>query len=239
MFRHTAHVYDLLYEASGKDYAQESSEIDRLITERMPEARRLLDVACGTGTHLRHLRRRYDVTGVDIDPGMLGEARPQLPGVTLVEADMRTLALGESFDAVVCLFSSVGYLRSTRELADAVAAMARHLDPGGVLIVDGWIRPDEWISGGPTQVTTAVTDEVTVVRMTRSRRHGDRTHLEMHHLVDTADGIEYLIDHHELTLFAPGDYKAAFRTAGLTVDTVESPLPGRDRYVGVRSAINS
>jgi SAM-dependent methyltransferase len=233
MFRHTAHVYDLLYEASGKDYAQESSEIDRLIQRRAPGARRLLDVACGTGGHLRHLRHRYEVTGVDIDPGMLGEARVHLPDVALVHGDMRTFALGESFDAAVCLFSSIGYLRSTGELKDAVAAMARHLNPGGVLIVDGWVRPDEWIDGGSTQLTTAATEQVTVVRMTRSRREGDRTHLEMHHLVDTADGIEYLLDHHELTLFAPGDYDAAFRAAGLTVDTVESPLPGRDRYVGV------
>jgi SAM-dependent methyltransferase len=236
MFRHTAHVYDLIYEASGKDYAQESAEIDRLVTERRPGPRRLLDVACGTGGHLRHLRRRYDVTGVDIDPGLLDEARRHLPGVPLVEADMRTLALGERFDAVVCLFSSVGYLRSTSELRDAVTAMARHLVPGGVLVVDGWIRPDEWIDGAPTEVTTAVGDGVTVVRMTRSHRQGDRTHLEMHHLVDTADGIEHLIDHHELTLFAPAEYDAAFRTAGLTVDTVESPLPGRDRYVGVTAS---
>jgi hypothetical protein len=57
----------------------------------------------------------------------------------------------------------------------------------------------------------------------------------MHHLVATADGIEHLVDHHELTLFAPEDYEAAFRTSQLSVETVESPLPGRDRYVGVKA----
>ena len=129
---------------------------------------------------------RYDTTGVDIDPGMLGEAQRNLPEVTLVEADMRTLSLDRTFDAVVCLFSSIGYLRSPEELDQAVGAMAGHLSPGGVLIIDGWIRPDAWISGGTTQVTVASSDEVEVVRMSRSERQGDKTYLEMHHLVGTA-----------------------------------------------------
>jgi ubiquinone/menaquinone biosynthesis C-methylase UbiE len=108
MFRHTAHIYDLLYEASGKDYARESSDLRHLIGARAPGARSLLDVACGTGEHLRHLRRWYEVTGTDLDVGMLGQARTQVPDVTLLEGDMRTLALGATFDVVVCLFSSIG-----------------------------------------------------------------------------------------------------------------------------------
>jgi SAM-dependent methyltransferase len=234
MFRHTAPVYDLLYEAQGKDYARESADIDALIRAQRPGARSLLDVACGTGGHLVHLRDRYDVTGVDIDTGMLDQARRRLPEVTLVEGDMRTLSLDRTFDAVVCLFSSIGYLRSSEELDRAVGAMAGHLQPGGVLIIDGWIRPDAWISGGTTQVTVASSDEIDVIRMSHSERQGDKTYLEMHHLVGTPNGIEHLVDHHELTLFTPGDYESAFRRSGLTVDTVESPVPGRDRYVGLK-----
>jgi ubiquinone/menaquinone biosynthesis C-methylase UbiE len=235
VFRHTAHVYDLLYEGSGKDYDAESAALHHLIQTRTPGATRLLDVACGTGGHLRHLRRWYEVTGVDIDPGMLAEAHRNVPEVTLIEADMRTLVLDESFDAIVCLFSSVGYLRSTDELTAAVAAMSRHLNAGGILVVDGWVRPDAWISGGKTEVTRAASDAVQVVRITRSRRQGDRTSLEMHHLIGTADGIEYVVDEHVLTLFAPAHYEAAFRASGLTVETVDGPLPGRDRYVGIRA----
>jgi SAM-dependent methyltransferase len=236
MFSHSAHVYDLIYEASGKDYAQESADIHDLIQRRRPGARTLLDVACGTGGHLRHLRRWYDVTGVDVDPAMLDQARAQLPDVAFVEADMRTLALGVTFDAAVCLFSSIGYMGSTHEMASAVGAMADHLHPGGVLVLDGWVRPDAWIGSGMTTIETAAAPGVDVVRMGRSRREGDRTYLEMHHLIATAHGIDHVVDRHELTLFTPEDYEAALAGAGLRVDTVASPLPGRDRYVGVKAS---
>jgi hypothetical protein len=61
---------------------------------------------------------------------------------------------------------------------------------------------------------------------------GTTTYLELHHLVATSDGIEYLVDHHELTLFAPEEYRAAFEAAGLTFEVIGGPLPDRDRYVG-------
>ncbi len=150
MFRGTAHVYDLIYEAIGKDYGAESSQIRSLIEQRKPEARTLLDVACGTGGHLRHLQETYEVTGVDLDPEMLEQARELLPDARLVEGDIRDLDLGETFDAVVCLFSSIGYLEDTDELDVAVGSMADHLNAGGVLVIDGWVRPDEWINGGHT-----------------------------------------------------------------------------------------
>jgi len=234
MFRQTARLYDLVYEAQGKDYAAESAVVDALVQERRPGARTLLDVACGTGGHLRHLRHRYEVTGVDLDPGMLDEARTHLPDVRLVEGDMRTLRLEKRFDAVVCLFSSVGYLRDTEELGAALGAMAAHLTGGGVLVVDGWVRPDAWRGDVSTHVVTASDEETTVARVGRAVRQGRTTHLEMHHLVATPDGVEHLVDHHDLTLFSPADYETAFEEAGLVTEVVDSPMDGRDRYVGIR-----
>jgi len=234
MFRATAHLYDLIYAAAGKDYAAESAEVHRLVQQRRPGARSLLDVACGTGGHLRHLRRWYEVTGVDIDPAMLDEAARHLPGVPLVAQDMARLDLGTNFDAVVCLFSSIGYLPDRAALDSTARSLAGHLAEGGVVVVDGWVRPDAWRDDAGVQVETAADDATTVVRMSASRRQGAVTHLEMHHLVATAGGIEHIVEDHRLTLFAPGDYEAAFGGAGLVLETVPGPMPGRDRYVGVR-----
>ena len=233
MFRSTAHVYDLIYEAQGKDYASEAAEIRRLLHERNPGARTLLDVACGSGAHLERLSTWFDATGVDLDPEMLAQARRRLPHLRLEVADMRAFDLGERFDAITCLFSAVGYLAGTDELDAAVATMARHLAPGGVLIVDGWVRPDEWRDDAPPHVEVARSDdrEVTVVRLSRSTRRGNRTHLELHHLVASAEGVEHLVDEHDLTLFTTDEYVQAFMRAGLDVSVVDGPMPGRDRFV--------
>ncbi|MGH9090037.1 MAG: class I SAM-dependent methyltransferase [Acidimicrobiales bacterium] len=233
MFRQTAHVYDLVYLASGKDYAAESAAVHEVIQTRNPGASTLLDVACGTGGHLHHLQDRYTVTGVDIDPAMLDQARAHLPGLPLVEADMRTVDLGNRFDAVVCLFSSIGYMADTTELGAAIQAIARHLHPGGVLVVDGWVRSDSWRDGAPPHVDVASADGLRVVRVGRSRRERNTTYLEMHHLIATCDHIEHVVEHHKLMLFSHEEYLAAFTAAGLTVETLESPMEGRDRYVGV------
>lgn len=236
MSRTTAHLYDLVYQGTGKDYAAESAELHALIQARRPGARSLLDVACGTGGHLVHLSEWYDVEGLDLDPGMLGQARRRLPTVSLHEADMASFSLDRRFDAVTCLFSSIGYLSSRDELERAVATFSRHLKPGGVVVIDGWVRPERWHDPGTVNVETVHADDRTVVRVSRSSREGAVTCLEMHYLAATREQIEHLVDHHRLTLFTEDDYEAAFRAAGLPLEVVACPIPDRDRYVGLKSA---
>ena len=197
MFHRTAHVYDLLYEAAGKDYEAESAALHALIQQRAPGSTSLLDVACGTGGHLVHLRRWYEVVGVDLDPAMLDVARRRLPDETLVEGDMRSLSLDRTFGAVSCLFSSVGYLRSEEELDRAVSAMVSHLGPGGVFVMDGWVRPDAWLDDSPVHLLTASDATVTAARMSRSRREGNKTFLDMHHLIGSTRGLDYEVETHE------------------------------------------
>jgi SAM-dependent methyltransferase len=234
MFRNSAHIYDLIYEAQGKDYQAEAREIDIVIRERFAGASSLLDVGCGTGGHLAHLRGDYEVVGVDIDPGMLAQARARLPDVELLEGDMRTFRCGRRFDAVICLFSSVGYMGSPEELSEAAVTMAEHLSPGGVLVVDGWVRPEDWRGPGMIDCETVRTDSMIVMRASRSERHGNKSVLEMHHIVTTLERIDHLVDHHELTLFTTQQYEHAFVDTGLSIEVVPSPMAGRDRYIGMR-----
>jgi len=235
VFEHSARVYDLLY--SFKDYEAEALDLTTLIRERNPGAASLLDVACGTGKHLELLRATFpDVAGVDLDDGLLAVAHERLPDVPLTRGDMRTFDLGRTFDAVTCLFSSVGYLRDDEELAAAIGRMAAHLSPGGVLVVDGWIRPDAWWPGTNVQGLAETSDGVAAARVARTWRDGDRTILDMRYLIATAeDGFEQQQEVHELTLFSDEAYRAAFEAASLPPDVIASPMPDRDRYIAVAS----
>jgi SAM-dependent methyltransferase len=231
MYSSTAHIYDALY--SFKDYAGEAEEIHALIQERRPGARTLLDVATGTGKHLEEFRRWYEVEGTDIEPAQLAIARERLADVPLHEADMADFDLGRRFDAVTCLFSSIGYVKTVERMREAVAAMARHLEPGGVLVIDPWFGPDTWHEG---YVGALFVDEpeLKIARMNVNEREGDVSAMDMHHLVATPAGVEHIVARHELGLFSNEQHEEAFDAAGVDVEHFPEALNGRGRYVGVK-----
>src|SRR5258708_16395499 len=80
MFTKSAAFYDLLY--SFKDYAAEADKVRHVIdAANNSSRRRLLDVACGTGQHLDHLKEHFETEGLDLDPELTIAQRrvPRLP----------------------------------------------------------------------------------------------------------------------------------------------------------------
>lgn len=233
-YARSATSYDLLYEGAGiKDYASEAAAINQLIRQRNPEARTLLDVACGTGQHLAYLRDRYSIEGVDVTEQMLDIARARLPGVTLHRGDMRTLDLGRTFDAVICMFSSIGHLTERDDMHEAFRRFARHLAPGGVLIVDGWVRPEEWKPGFRSPMQHARRDDREVFRLVHSRRDGRITTQTHHYLVRDSRGIDHFVEEHVLALTPTDEYLKAAENAGLRAEVLPNYMPDRDRIAGV------
>lgn len=95
-------------------------------TLALPEASRVLDLACGTGDLCRALvETGHDPVGVDFSAGMLHAAHTDAP---LVRADAMQLPFADAtFDAVTCGFA----LRNFAALAPVLAECARVLRPGG------------------------------------------------------------------------------------------------------------
>jgi ubiquinone/menaquinone biosynthesis C-methylase UbiE len=232
-FSRTARWYDALYvHGLGKDYAAESAAVADLITARRPEAATLLDVACGTGLHLVHLAERFECVGLDVEGGMLGVARERLPTVSFVEGDMAAFDLGQRFDAVVCLFSSIAYMATEGRLRAAVTSMASHLEPGGVLVVEPFIQPSQFIEGHIGFLTVDL-PEVKVARMNSSRAEGQIVTMDFSYLVGEGARVERLEEQHVLGLFTWEQYRAAFEAAGLVCEIDEVGIFGRGLVIGV------
>ena len=209
-------LYDLEY--SFKDYEDEVATLEAIVRERHPNAKTLLDVACGTGKHLEHLRARFTCEGTDIDEGLLRVARERVPDVPLHQADMRDFDLGRTFDVVTCLFSAIGFVGSPDGLAAAARSFARHLEPGGLALVEPWLTPDVWLPNRP-HLLTHEEPGLVLARATLSGLRDERiSTTEMHYVVATPAGVEHFVEHHDLYLFTDDEMRSAFGAAGLTVD---------------------
>ena len=111
----------------------------RFLEEVLPATGRLLDLGCGTGRHLEHFAARgWDVAGVDLSEPMLQAAADKLAarslGTELYRADILDLSFLEpnSFDAAICMFSTLGMIRGPEMRQRAVCQAAACLRPGGV-----------------------------------------------------------------------------------------------------------
>lgn len=228
-----ARFYDLIY--ADKDYSGEATRVTDLIKDRCPEAATLLDVACGTGRHLEYLRQTFACEGVDMSEAFLATAAARLGDIHLEQADMAELDLGRTFDAVVCLFSAIGYAESRERMFRAVAKMARHLNPGGVLLVEPWVQPEGWIEPGTTFVQTGEDDPAKIVRVSATHRQGDLSVLDMHYVWATPGKIETADERHILGLFTAEEYLDALARAGLRAEWDEHGLIGRGLAIGQSS----
>jgi len=231
----TAKWYDLIYALDGKDYRSETTELVNLVDQHAPLASSLLDVACGTGRHLELLSDRFDdLAGIDLSLEMLEIAATRLGSIPLYRADMCEMDLGRRFDVITCLFSAIGHLPDTEALHQTVARFTEHLEPGGLIIIDGWVTPDRWEDGRCGVITGSI-EGGHLARAARVSSRGRISMIDFHYLHITADAIEHLEEHIELTMFTEDDYRAAFTASGMSMEVVASPMPERDRYLGVKN----
>ena len=233
MYAEMAQYYDRIY--SFKDYAAETEKLKGWIeAHRQSSGVRLLDVACGTGRHLELLSKSFDAEGLDLAPELLDLARERNPSVAFHCADMRTFELSSSYDVITCLFSSIGYMTTIEDLEKAVANMARHLVPGGVLIIEPWLTPDVW---KPGTVHGMYIDEpdLKIARVNTSVMRGHLSVFDLHHLVGTPEKTFHFVEHHEMGLYTVDEMMAAFEAADFNTTYEPEGLMGRGMYIGVRT----
>jgi ubiquinone/menaquinone biosynthesis C-methylase UbiE len=234
IFKTLAKYYDLFY--GWKDYEKEAATIRELIrAHKTSPGNDLLEVACGTGKHAQQLKTDFKIVGTDLNDAMLRIARRRCPDITFRRADMVSLDLGRQFDVVLCLFSSIGYVKTRARLKKTLFNFARHLNPGGVLIVEPWWTRANFKPGTVT-MNTAGDDTVKMVRQAVSKVRGNVSIMDMHYLIAEKDkGVIHHVDRHELGLFEREDTLAYLHEAGLQAKFLEEGLM-RDRglYVAVK-----
>jgi SAM-dependent methyltransferase len=101
----------------------------------------VLELAAGPAEHARELARRgVTATTLDLSPAMCARARELAAkdaiGLTVVQADMRDFSLPGQFDLAITMLNSLCHLLTLDDLLQHLAAVARHVAPGGLYIVE-------------------------------------------------------------------------------------------------------
>lgn len=99
----------------------------------------MLELGSGSGRLLPALvARGRRVVGLELDPALLALARRSVPGVELVQGDMRKFELGSTFDRVIIPFTAFYCLLTRADALACLRAVRRHLSPNGLLALDAY-----------------------------------------------------------------------------------------------------
>ena len=231
MFNQSAEIYDLIY-SSIKDYSREAAQIATLLRTVRPGCRSILDVACGTGEHAHLLatRHRFEVDGLDLDPAFVRIAKTKHSSGQFYEGNMVDFHLDRRYDAVLCLGSSIGYVRTLPAVCRALACFREHLAATGVVIVEPWFTPDV-LEDGRTATRTAETQGLRVVRVSRTELDGRLSRLRFDYEIHGPDGVRLASEVHELGLFTTDEMLRSFDSSGLVARHDAKGLTGRGLFV--------
>ena len=199
-----AELYDLFY--SDKPYVDEAAFIDQLLRQSASRPiRSLLELACGTGTNALLMQEKgYSVIATDRSEAMLDCARRKGGGVDFRNQDMCDLDVPERpFDAVLCLFDSIGYIQTTEAVLRVLRRVNDHLASGGIFIFEFWHAPAMLHSFDPVRVRKWPTPMGEVFRITETRLEVDRSLAEVRYTVfdPRADGTYRILQESHLNRY--------------------------------------
>lgn len=221
---------------SPRDYLEEADFGRRTLEDaaRSP-VRTVLELGSGGGNNASHLKAHFQMTLVDLSPGMLDLSRTLNPECEHVQGDMRSIRLDREFDAVF-VHDAVMHMTSRQQLLEAMRTAHVHCRAGAPAIFlpdfvretfapcvhhgghdgDGGrsLRYFEWTYDGDP------VDDVYTVDFVYMLREG-RSPLRVVH------------DTHVFGLFSRADWLRLLGEAGFDARLVKDPFD-RELFVGVK-----
>ena len=234
MYKKLAKYYDLIYH--WKDYEKEAYSVKDLIKKyKKSNDNQLLDVGCGTGKHVECFLDEFSCTGIDINNEMVEVAKTNFKDAIFEQGDMINFNLKTKFDVILCLFSSIGYVKTYSNLEKTMLNFGNHLKKGGVLIIEPWFTKATYWVGAPG-MTTYDEKDIKIARLNSTKIVGDLSIMEMHYLIAEKDeDVIHFVDIHELGLFEIDKTLEFMEKAGFKSEFLKDGLmKDRGLFIGVK-----
>ncbi|MBR1092432.1 class I SAM-dependent methyltransferase [Bradyrhizobium manausense] len=237
-----AATYDTVY--AEKNYAAECKAVENLIAKfGRGEARKMLDLGCGTGRHaVIFAGDGFDVTGVDQSESMVARARDRATQMKLganpkfLCGDIRNFPATSPFDVAVMNFNVIGYMASNDDALGALGAARKNLRQNGLLIADFWYGPAV-VTDPPGENTREFeTGDVRVVRFSSGLHLPDRQCCEITVKVTRLQGdrvLDEALETHRVRYFFPLELELMLRVSGFQLMALTG-FPDIDAPVSAR-----
>jgi len=190
----------------------------------------LLDIGCGGGKNALNLKLDFNVTGLDLSPAMLAQAKGLNPDCTFVQDDMRTFRLGRTFDAVL-MDDAITHMNCQTDFVAAFRTAYDHLNLGGVLVA----TPDvtsETFQQNKTTVTQATRDGLDVVFVENvydPDPADEQYETTILYLIRDHGRLRIETEHWTMGIFSLDTWRDVLRETGFEVHEGRYN-PGRDEY---------
>ncbi len=207
------------------DYEPLSAYVASKINEHETRnTKTLLHLGCGSGNMDFHLKKHFEVTGVDLSADMLASARKKNPECRYFTGDMRTFSTNDRFDTVI-IPDSINYLRSPEEMQQVFVNARKLLNPQGLLLVIVPYDPEKFPQNRTTVDTVSDKGiEVTFVENNYAPGFEENT-FEATFVILVRDNqrLKTLIDIHTLGLFKRDVWFKELKKAGFDAIMFQDP----------------
>jgi hypothetical protein len=143
--------------------------------------------------------------------------------------------LGHQYDAVLCLFSSIGYARTLPNVRSAFACFREHLATAGVVIVEPWFPPGV-LDPARTDTRTVEMQGLRIVRVGHIELQGRLSRVRFDYEIHETDGVRHASEVHELGLFTTEEMQRSFEEVGLVAEHDSQGLTGRGIFIAKAAA---
>lgn len=227
MFAKSARYYDLI--KSLKEYQKEADQIIDTLKYFGISSGNILDLACGTGEHDKYIKSKFQIDGLDLNKEFIEIARIKNPECIYYEENMIDFEINKTYDAIICLYGSIGYTKSLDNLSKMIACCKKHLKDNGLLIIEPWYNPDNW-EVNVIHTTSVKSKSVSITRMSVGSEDGS---INFHYLIgENGKGIEYFTEKYEFGLFTHKELMKILHKNKFDTIFMEHTFQKRGLYTG-------
>jgi len=218
-----------------REYQREAAHVIRVLRKSAkPAPRTVLELGSGGGNSALHLKRRFDMTLVDLSPQMLRVSRKQNPECEHIRGDIRTLRLGRTFDAVF-VHDAICHMTTEADLRAVMQTAYEHCRPGGgALFVPDFVR-ETFVAGTDQGGSDAPHRSARFLQWIVDPNPKDTTYLVDFAILlrDRRGEVRVAHDRHVLGLFPRATWLRLLRETGFVAAVIRDDEV-RDAFLGRR-----